>query len=375
MAVSLAHMSQEASRRRATTLPSSTPPRMPMQYNPSEIAPASAPVAPMAYPTANQPWAGAATPAPMPSQQRYSTDSAPPNYPASNQPWVGIPVAPMSYAPEQRYTYQPGAEYAQPAARSVPHAQQQPALQFHPPVELASTERPALPPRPDIQQHLPSSPHDSVHSTTASASPSSRPKSQPLEPDPLPPHSNPQALTTAQSAAFTSSTPLPSLNLGPDEIWSSANGLAEFRIIREAAHLPRKLSSKPLLTVTRTSDGQSIGSVKFHTFHSHTIELTLHPSGRKTEMSHSGFVHNRWGWTTLASNNDWERWYWKLPHGESGAATVVLETAKHKHGDVIARLEGERLAFVRGRLREGGYEEVVLSAVAVLEAGRRQSGN
>lgn len=339
-----------------------------MAYNPSEIAPTSAPFAPMAYPTANQTWAGAATPAPVPPHQLYSTDSAPPNYPASNQPWVGIPVAPMSYAPEQRYTYQPGAEFGQSAPREVPQA----PAQYQSPVELASTERPALPPRPDIQQHLPPSPHDSVHSATVSASSSSPPKSQPLEPDPLPPHSNPQALTTTQSAAFTSSTPLPSLNIGPDEIWSSVNGLAEFRIIREAAHLPKKLSSKPLLTVIRTSDGQNIGTVKFHTFHSHSIELTLQPSGRKTEMSHSGFLHNRWGWTTLSSNNDWERWHWKLPHGDSGGTSAVLETAKHKHGDAVARLEGEEVEFVRGRLREGEYEEVVLSAVAVLEVGRRQ---
>lgn len=50
---------------------------------------------------------------------------------------------------------------------------------------------------------------------------------------------------------------------------------------------------------------------------------------------------------------------------------MVLEDAKHKHGEVVARIEGERLGFVRGRLSGEEVEEVVLSAVAITEAARR----
>ena len=64
-----------------------------------------------------------------------------------------------------------------------------------------------------------------------------------IEPDPLPPHSNPQALTQSQSEAFTSSQPIPAVRLGKDEVWDSVTGIADFRISREVARMPSFISS------------------------------------------------------------------------------------------------------------------------------------
>lgn len=49
---------------------------------------------------------------------------------------------------------------------------------------------------------------------------------------------------------------------------------------------------------------------------------------------------------------------------------MVLEDAKYKHGEVVARIGGERLGFVRGGLWGEEVVEVVLSAVAMAEAAR-----
>jgi len=39
--------------------------------------------------------------------------------------------------------------------------------------------------------------------------------------------------------------------------------------------------------------------------------------------------------------------------------------------EVLAQLKGEELSFVRGRLRDEEFAEVVVSAVAMAEAARR----
>lgn len=50
----------------------------------------------------------------------------------------------------------------------------------------------------------------------------------------------------------------------------------------------------------------------------------------------------------------------------------MLEDARHKHGEVLARIKQDRLSFVRPRLSTEEYDEIVLSAVAMAEAARRQ---
>lgn len=296
----------------------------------------------------------------VPLEQRYS---AAPIYPASNQPWVGIPTAPMNYPPEQRHAYQPGIEYAYAPSNSL-----HPPTQHRSPVEIEPQDRPPLPPRPSEQ---PPSPHDSMHSSSSSSGDTAPSWRTSIEPDPLPPHSNPQALSQAQSEAYSESKRIPDISLGADELWNTSSGLAEFRLNRDTTHLPRLLSSKgSSVSITRTSNGQVLGTVKFHTFTSSNIELVL-PSGRSTSISHSGFLHNRWGFQTLSSTNTWDHWYWKKDRSTGGA---MLENSKHKHGEVLARLQGDCLRFVRPRLREEEFDEIVLSAVAMAEAARRQKG-
>lgn len=49
----------------------------------------------------------------------------------------------------------------------------------------------------------------------------------------------------------------------------------------------------------------------------------------------------------------------------------MLEDSK-RNGHVIARMKGDMLTFERGRLCSESYDEIVVSAVAMAEAARRQ---
>jgi predicted membrane chloride channel (bestrophin family) len=49
----------------------------------------------------------------------------------------------------------------------------------------------------------------------------------------------------------------------------------------------------------------------------------------------------------------------------------MLEDAK-RSGNVLARMKGDLLTFVKGRLSQESYEEIVMSAIAMAEAARRQ---
>ncbi|KAK4493713.1 hypothetical protein PRZ48_014898 [Zasmidium cellare] len=186
-----------------------------------------------------------------------------------------------------------------------------------------------------------------------------------IEPDPLPPHSNPQALTQSQSEAFSTSSPIPPVRIGKEEVWNPQTGFAVFVITREAAHIPNFMSSKPLLTVTRTN-GVPMGTVRFHSLTSNSIDLTV--NGRGTSISHSGLIHNRWGFQSTTRPNLDERWYWKKDKITGGAK---LEDSK-KGGHTLAKMKGDLLTFESGHLSEASYDEVLLSAVAMAEAARRQ---
>lgn len=49
----------------------------------------------------------------------------------------------------------------------------------------------------------------------------------------------------------------------------------------------------------------------------------------------------------------------------------MLEDAK-RHGNVLARIKGDLLTFEKARLSQESCEEIVVSAVAMAEAARRQ---
>ncbi|KAF7192424.1 hypothetical protein HII31_06456 [Pseudocercospora fuligena] len=295
---------------------------------------------------------------------------------------------PYIYQQQQHYhaaqQWQSHAPSHPPAYSSVVHA---PVPEQAPPVPPRPPKTP-IEQMPDFsnmqQQGAPGRPHsNSILSQTTSLDSNSlatpdtstgRPHSDSqvstisstIEPDPLPPHSNPQALTQSQSAAFEDSCPIPPVRLGKDEVWDSRSGFAMFLITREAAHMPSFLSTKPLLTVTRLSTNVPMGHIKFHSMLSSDIELTI--NGRETTISHS-ILHNRWAFRSTTCPNQDEKWYWSKDKKTGGAK---LEDNKKK-GRVLAKMKGDLLTFEAGRMSDSNYEEILLSAVAMAEAARRAS--
>jgi hypothetical protein len=237
------------------------------------------------------------------------------------------------------------------------------------PAELEASEeyRPSLPPKPQQLQQIqqPPSPQGSTSSTTTSeADPPSWRTS--IEPDPLPPHSNPQTLTQSQSEAFVGSQPISAVHVGKDEVRSSATGLAEFRIHRETGRMPSVFSTKPVVTVTKIESAITVGTIRFHTITSNRIDLTI--NGRETSIAHSGIVHNRWSFLSTTTPNESVRYCWKKDRSTRGA---MLEDSK-RSGNVLARMKGDLLSFEKPRLSAESYDEIVVSAIAMAEAARRQ---
>lgn len=61
-------------------------------------------------------------------------------------------------------------------------------------------------------------------------------------------------------------------------------------------------------------------------------------------------------------------WFWSRDKITGGAR---LEDSK-KHGNLLARMKGDILTFEMARLTRESYDEVLTSAVAMVEAARRQ---
>ncbi|CAK3918374.1 Hypothetical predicted protein [Lecanosticta acicola] len=273
--------------------------------------------------------------------------------------------------PSQQYQH----PFQQPYANNN-YVQLQPDYGKHQPTiqqELPPPPPPPRPPKSPLQEPPPPLPQRPVSTLTATSPPLSQhptptsTSTSTIEPDPLPPHSNPQSLTLSQSAAFTNSAPIPPLRLGHEEISNAQTGHADYTLTRSSPPglLPSfsfLLSTKPLLTVHRTRTGIPMGQIRFHTLTSSTIDLTLH--GKQTSLSHS-VISNKWSFESISAP---ERWYWKKDRSTGGAK---LEDRKGRGGRALARMRGDLLTFEQGRLSEASYEEVLLSAVAMAEAARR----
>ena len=275
------------------------------------------------------------------------------------------------YSHGQHYS-QPPAYYQQtyPPQRTLHYQRSftRPAYDYKPlpppPPPFQQEQLPVVPPRP---------PKTPVEATMQYASPA-RPRSHTtstastVAPDPLPPHSNPQALTQTQSIAFEDSEPIKPVRIGKEDIYDSQTGFALFVITREAAHMPSFLSSKPPVTVMRIN-GTTMGTIRFHSVTTSSIDLSV--NGRNTRISHSGMLHSRWGFQSTSCPNAEERWSWTSDKTSKGAKLVDSK----KHGQVLARMKGDLLAFEKGRLSSASYDEVLLSAVAMAEAARRAKRN
>ncbi|PPJ54481.1 hypothetical protein CBER1_02521 [Cercospora berteroae] len=74
----------------------------------------------------------------------------------------------------------------------------------------------------------------------------------PIEPDPLPPHSNPRSLSQTQSNALQNSSSIPPLRLTQDALCDVQTGSILYTLTRESTpHIPSFLSSKPILQIAR----------------------------------------------------------------------------------------------------------------------------
>lgn len=224
--------------------------------------------------------------------------------------------------------------------------------------------------QPQTSPAIPSSPgtQSIVLDTKALYSPSDD-SSTTIEPDPLPAHSNPQVLTLSQTHAFQDSERIPPLRIGKDAIQNLESGLMVLRIEREAAHMLSIISTKPIVRVRSATSGSLLGSIRFHAITSNDIDLSLH--GRSTALSHSGLVHSRWEFRPTTRPEGEGKWHWKKDKITGGAK---LGDAR-KGGNVLARMKGDLLTFETSRLSTASYDEVLLSAVAMVEAARRQKRN
>ncbi|KJX95022.1 hypothetical protein TI39_contig4141g00010 [Zymoseptoria brevis] len=172
--------------------------------------------------------------------------------------------------------------------------------------------------------------------------------------------------STLTQTRTQTSRPLPRVRISKDKICDADNGKPLFTIARQAGNVPSFLSSKPLLSVTRILDGASTGTIRFHSVTTKAIDVST--NGSSTEIAHSGFLHHRWGFKSTTSNRGDEMWYWKKDKIGRGA---ILENAKND-GQVLARVQGDLLTFETSRLGNASYEEVLVSAIAMAEAVRRQ---
>jgi len=109
-----------------------------------------------------------------------------------------------------------------------------------------------------------------------------------------------------------------------------------------------------------------IGTIRFHALTSNRIDLTI--NSHETSISHQGVINNRWAFQATSTPNEADRWYWKKDRSTGGA---VLESSK-RHGTTLARMKGDLLTFEKARLCVESYEEIIVSAIAMAEAARRQ---
>jgi hypothetical protein len=170
-----------------------------------------------------------------------------------------------------------------------------------------------------------------------------------------------------QSLAFqmAPSPATPPVRLCRDQILDATTNLPLVTLTRHSAHgMPSILSSKPFVKCTRASTNTELGTIQFHSLSSSTIDLTIH--GRATALQHSGWVHHRWGFRTTTTTSG--TWYWKQDKRGRGAK---LEDSK-SDGRVLARIKGDVLTVEAPGLGPESCDEVLVSAVALAEAVRRQ---
>ncbi|EMC93037.1 hypothetical protein BAUCODRAFT_37959 [Baudoinia panamericana UAMH 10762] len=120
--------------------------------------------------------------------------------------------------------------------------------------------------------------------------------------------------------------------------------------------------------MVRTADGTVAGRIKFHHLTANSIDIIVNGRDLTLSSSYSLGHHRRWGFQSSVTGSCAERLYWKTD--KVGSAT--LETAKFKHERAIAMVQGDLLSFRRGNFSRERYDEIVVTAIAAMEATRRQ---
>ncbi|KAF2724566.1 hypothetical protein K431DRAFT_281994 [Polychaeton citri CBS 116435] len=293
----------------------------------------------------------------LPNQRSYAQSP----YSYYQSPIPQQPVQQPQRYPHQRHNQQFPAY--KPYAQHQQHFQRSHQFNSPPDATTASTVAPPLPAKEPLNVQTSWQASNQTDEEVPPTLPP-RPAAPAIAPDPLPPHSNPQKLSPTQSAAFEGPAPIPSMKLGRDSI-SDANGSAAiFTIVRDAVHVPSFLSTKPLLTITRTATLTPVGTIRFHTMDNSTCDISL-TGGSQTRLKEDGWIHFRWALKPNTPSTDGQTWYFKKSKPD-----IVLEDAK-KHGNVIARLSGDSLRFEKGGLGQAELDVVVLGFVALAEAARR----
>ncbi|KAM0694429.1 hypothetical protein Q7P36_004784 [Cladosporium allicinum] len=193
-----------------------------------------------------------------------------------------------------------------------------------------------------------------------------------IQPDPLPPHSNPQDLSPTQSRAFAGPMPCTPIRLGKEDVFERNTNMLILSISRKSVHMPSFLSSKPLLTVTRCNTNTLLGTILFH--HMSTSDIDLSINGRETRLSPSR-LHKRWAFQPTSvtdTKNRPSEWYWK--RDKLLSRSVILFDSK-KRGRTIARIDGSILTFEQAGLGQETLDEIVMTAVTLAEHARRHGKN
>jgi hypothetical protein len=162
------------------------------------------------------------------------------------------------------------------------------------------------------------------------------------------------------------------IRLGKESILELNTNTPILAITREAVHMPSFLSSKPLLTLTRSDNTNArLATIRFHNMTTSDIELSI--NGRETILS-SSRLHKRWSFqptipvTKAKTKKSSSTWYWKRDTLLS--RSVILVDSK-KRGRTLARIDGSTLTFEKPGLGQETLDEIVVTAVALAEHARR----
>jgi hypothetical protein len=161
------------------------------------------------------------------------------------------------------------------------------------------------------------------------------------------------------------------------------SGQVIFSISHPSKPSTLSLSQKPTITLTRPGFTSPLGIVRSHSFASTNVDLTINQ--RETAIKAGGLMSGYW---TFTSASPLGSLYWSietedidgeglamlvLSEGEEGygAETLILTDAK-KHGQTLARMAGDVLTFEMAGLSQALMDEVMVSAVGMLEIMKKR---